>query len=58
MKDAIVVIGTVLGALVGLTLLGMLIAAIFPVLVALGFIVLIYWMIAKCLTGGFSPWKK
>ena len=53
MKDAAIIFTSIL---VGIGLLWCIIAAL-PVIIALAFIALIYWMIAKFLVGGFSPWR-
>lgn len=52
MKDAAIVCTAVL---VGVGLL-YLVVLILPVVIATVFIILIYWMVAKFLVGGFSPW--
>ena len=52
MKDAFIICTSVL---VGIGLL-YLVIAILPVVIAVACIILIYWMLAKFLVGGFSPW--
>jgi hypothetical protein len=54
MKDAFIICTSVL---VGIGLI-YLVIAILPFLIAMTFIGLIYWMIAKFLVGGFSPWQR
>lgn len=54
MKDAFIIcVSIVVG--VGIIYL---VIAILPFLIAMAFIVLIYWMIAKALVGGFGPWQR
>ena len=57
-KDGVIICCTVLGVIVLGALAIMAIIAALPVIIAFGFIGLIYWMLAKFFTGGFSPWRR
>jgi hypothetical protein len=54
MREA-AIIGSIMIVGIGLIYL---VIAILPFLIAIGCIVFIYWMLAKCLVGGFSPWDR
>lgn len=54
MKDAAIIFSAIL---MGIWLVSLLVT-ILPFLIALGFIILIKWMIVTSLVGGFSPWRK
>lgn len=54
MKDAVIICVLIL---MGIGILYVVIA-ILPFLIAMACIVLIYWMVAKFLVGGFSPWPS
>ena len=54
MKDAAIIVAAII---VGVGLIFVVIA-ILPFIIAIACIAFIYWMIAKFLVGGFSPWNR